>query len=223
MKFIAHLKSIQGVADLAGILLLLLVGYVYYSGYGQRLYWMDTPRSPVLLPMDWESSTMDWLSVGAEEEDSTVDPNSSAVKLSRIYDNNTTHDTADIEQTTTWYANIQDAKSAWQNSRKEVNRQTAYGYPFFPLNMDTTGTPSLLDQFYTIPVPTNVSIPSSIFCYDYPYYKIKRRTCIYFGYYEHWYTQILFGENMDRLNDKAMFDLIEKAVQIIKTAPSPKQ
>jgi len=220
MKFIAHLKSIQGIADLAGILLLLLVGYVYYSGYGQRLYWMDTPRPPVLLPMDWEGSTMDWLSVGAEEEDSTVDPNSSNIALSRIYDKNHI-DTADIGQVTTWYTNTQDAKNAWQNPQEEISRLSMY--TFLPHNMDTTNTSSLLDQFYTIPIPSDVSIPSSIFCYNYPYHAIKRRTCIYFGYYEHWFTQIWFGENMDRLNDKAMFDLIEKAIQIIKVAPPPAQ
>jgi hypothetical protein len=221
MKFIAHLKSIQGIADLTGILLLLLVSCVYYSGYGQRLYWMDTPRPPVLLPMDWEGSTMDWLYIGAEEEeDSTRDPNSSIIILSR----GKPYHTADIGQITTWYVNTQDARNAWQNPRKEISKGGLYinRYPFLPDDMDMT-TDSLLEQFYTLPIPSDISIPSSIFCYNYPYEEFNYRTCIYFGYYEHWFTQIWFGGGVGRLNDKAMFDLIEKAVQIIKTAPSPKQ
>jgi hypothetical protein len=222
MKFIAHLKSIQGIADLTGILLLLLVSCVYYSGYGQRLYWMDTPRPPVLLPMDWEGSTMDWLYIGAEEEDSTRDPNSSIIILSR---NNTYH-TTDIAQITTWYANTQDAKNAWQDPRKEISKGELYkkAYPFIPDDMDIT-TDSLLEQFYTLPIPSDISIPSSIFCYNYPYEEFNHRTCIYFGYYEHWFTQIWFGfrEEIQYLDNKTMFELIEKAVHISKTAPSPKQ
>lgn len=213
MKSTNHLKRYA--LDIGGILLLLLIGFVLYTGLWRNLYWMLTPRPPVLLHTEWENSRIDSL-----DEIVTKNGYEYKVDLLHTYLDDNEQSFIAVSQTTNWYTDLQNAQYAWQNPQAEISKETYDRYTFWPFSMKNEAT--FLAEFYVKSLPPDISIPSSLRCYD---WDEIRHTCAFFGYYEHWFTQIWFRSTGDNnvLTDELMFELIEKAVKIILEAPPPVQ
>lgn len=224
MRFFIHLTRRQSIADLVKILLLSLAGYLFLSGSWQNLYWIITPRPPLLVDINWQGSTMEHLyTKGYLKQTETYHYR---VGLWRSYDGGNDLGHAELViQSTIWYADPQDAERAWHDSRKTIideSYNSRFRF-FFPSTEDMN---FILDNSYVMPLPQDLSIPSSLQCYNYDYTGYtehigRRRTCIYLGYYEHWVTQIWFAQDEGHLDDQAMFELVEKALEILKSAPPP--
>lgn len=213
MKSTNHLKRYA--LDIGGILLLLIFGFVLYTGFWRNLYWTLTPRPPVLLQTEWEGSSMDLLNNrvignGYEYKVELID---------RYYVKNNNWVLVAISQTTNWYTDSRNALHAWQNPHGEINEDTYRRLS--KLLFDVNNRAVFLNEFYAKPLPADIPILSSLRCYD---WDESLRICAYFGYYEHWFTQIWFRGSGDKnvLTDELMFELIEKAVKIIIESPPPR-
>ncbi len=199
------------IADLGGILLILFISYLFFSGLYYNLYWTFSPRPPILFRTDWKGSKIETLLQKATDQGYAYQ-----VQLFQIYSNNKEENYVAILQRTIWYADLQNAESAWGDTSK-VNSQIYSENYHWPYSMNVGA--SFSDESY-IELPVNISIESSLRCDD----QDDQRICAYFGHHEHWVTHIWFmSEDKSILTRELMYELISKAVNIILEAHPPAQ
>jgi hypothetical protein len=215
MKMVFHLKNKKGKIDFGCILLLLLAGCLFISDTWQYVYWIFIPRQPVLWAMDWKGSVMEDVYTDTVPLHNSPNTISYTVYLSRTYDRDY-FNTANLMQITMWYPDAQDAKHAWEDPQETINKQSRVTMEqFSPTGLEFT---SFLKQFHAKSLPSDISIPSSLLCYNDSRYVINNRTCVYFGYYKNWFTQIWIREEKNLMSDEEMYELIRKAAQILLCA-----
>lgn len=194
-----------------GVLLLLLIGFALSTGVWLDLYWLIVPRPPVLSSRELQGSTMASLYERSIEGGYEYE-----TELYRVYRSGNERNLVSIKQITTWYMSSDDSINAWQNPINKVDDHTYYSYTF---RLFDVGDKSSFDKFQKITLPNNMTIPSILYCQD---WNERRRTCVYFGYYQNWFTQIWFrSEDKSILSQELMNDLIKKAVRILLEAPPP--
>ncbi len=214
MKFANHFfHNITSYAiDISCILFLLFIGVMTYTSSWHKLYWSITiPNPPVLSNEDWQGSTIKSL-----RKKTSYNERQYEVWLSHSYAHENTTTFISINHITNWYRNSQDLITTLRKLESTLVRRNYDMYSFYQFEYDNE---DFLAGFHEISFPTNVTIPSTLKCRD---WDDNHHTCVYFGYYEHWFTQIWFmSEDKSVLTEGLMNSLIEKAVKIILEAPPP--
>ncbi|SRR6266545_480915 len=200
-------------SELIGICFLILLGTMFVTGVWQDIYWLMFPRPPVLSSREWRSSKT--LYRVSESPAKTQQPDKVnyryATRLQIGDSGSRGFDGALLIQETVWYADPLDAERAWDEPE---NIFIDENYIFFDREHEHT-----LTEFYKVDLPLKIDINSSLKCFN---WDENRFSCVYFGYYEHWFTQIWFKSSDETiLSQSQMIELIEKAVKILLEAPPP--
>ena len=214
MKLIKqHSHRLKFTGDILGTSFFILLGIAFKTGIWQDIYGQIFFHSPVLSSREWVNSKT--LYNASESLPNAQNPN----KLIYRY---TTRmqigigglggfDGATIIQETKWFSDIQDAEMIWDEREENL---TYDSFMFFDFGRD-----HVLTNFYLVNLPPEINITSSFKCID---WDKKSRTCVYFGQYQNWFTQIWFKSSDENvLSQSQMIELIQRAVQIILESPSP--
>ena len=215
MKLInQHANRLRFIGDILGIIFFISLGIAFKTGIWQDVYGRIFFYSPVLSSREWANSkTLDSYS---ESLSNAQSPNKLIYKYkTRMqigFGGLGGFDGATIVQETKWFSEIRDAEMIW--SEREENL-TYDNYMFFDF-----GTDHVLIDFYLVTLPPEINITSSFKCIDWD--KEGRTTCVYFGQYENWFTQIWFKSSDEIvLSKRQMIELIREATKIIIEAPQP--
>lgn len=202
------------IVDIVCILFVLSVGIAVYSSSWRKLYWALTiPYPPVISDEDWPGSTIKSL-----ERQASYGGYQYSVLLSRPYSHEGLETFISVNNITNWYRNPQDVIGNWNSPEAIFDKSRYDTYSFYQFEYSDR---DFLAGFYDISLPADLAIPSTLKCRD---WDESRRTCVYFGYHEHWFTQIWFmSEDKSVLTEELMNELIEKAVKIILETPTPTQ
>ena len=179
--------------DFIGIVLALIIGI---SGLVISLNPLEIlmPDIPMLSQQDWSRSHVDQ---GLMISENWQQPEGLEffIRL-QIIERDRYDRKAEIEQRTTWYADLSQPTIAMANELKWHRQQP------IAINPPDTDTPA-----------------SWLYCADYSF-ETTTRSCMYYAYWGHWYTEVKFWSKGDQyLSALEMQQLITRVDHLLMTAP----